>query len=99
MKKTRNANKNMKPNNCNDWTMATVSSFLFCSLAVDISKLSTVTYQFTNNKPDYIYKPDYIFTGTVSVMCILFTDTVSVRCILFTDTVSVNNLFLLFVIN
>ena len=55
MKKTRNTNKNMKPNNCNDWTMATVSSFLFCSLAVDISKLSTVTYQFTNNKPDYTY--------------------------------------------
>ena len=55
MKNTRNANKNFKPNNCYDLTMATVSSFLFCSLAVDISKLSTVTYQFTNNKPEYMY--------------------------------------------
>ena len=55
MKKPRNANKNLKPNNCYDWTMVIVSSFLFCSLAVDISKRCTVTYQLANNnKPDYI---------------------------------------------
>ena len=54
MKKPRNANKNLKPNNCHDRTMAIVSSVLFCLLAVDISKLCTVTYQLANNKPDYI---------------------------------------------
>ena len=40
----------LKQDHCYNWTIGTVSCFLFCSLAVDISKLCIVTYQFSKQQ-------------------------------------------------